>query len=56
MGTTTLTSKTTIINKTNVNESTIQNIEGILKTKNIATSTTSSNMVDLTIIIGKDYD
>ena len=55
MGTTTVTSKTTIINKTKVNDEVISKLEGILKTKNVSNSTSNSSKVDLTIIVGKDY-
>ena len=55
MGTTTLTSKTTIINKTKVEDSVISNIKGILKTENVSSSISSSSNNNITIIIGKDY-
>ena len=53
--TTTTTAKTTIINKTDVDEQFEQDIKSILGVGNISTSSVSSNNVDITIIIGKDY-
>lgn len=55
VGTTTLTSKTAIINKTKQDDSIISNIKSILKTSNVSTSMSTGNNVDITIIIGKDY-
>ena len=55
MGTTTLTSKTTIINKTQVDDSVISNIKSILKTENVSSSISSASNNNITIIIGKDY-
>jgi len=52
---TTSTSKTTIINKTDVDSKFEKNIKEILGVGNISTSSVSSNNVDITIIIGKDY-
>lgn len=52
---TTTTAKTTIINKTEVDEQFEQDIKNILGVGNISTSSVSSNNVDITIIIGKDY-
>ena len=53
--TTTSTSKTTIINKTDVSENIENDIKGILGVGNISSSSVSSSNVDITIIIGKDY-
>ncbi len=53
--TTTETSKTTIINKTNVDAKFENNIKELLEIGNISKSTASSSNVDITIIIGKDY-
>lgn len=53
--TTTETSKTTIINKTNVDTKFENNIKELLEIGNISKSTASSSNVDITIIIGKDY-
>lgn len=53
--TTTSTSKTTIINKTDVDEKYENNIKEILGVGNISSSSVSSSNVDITIIIGKDY-
>jgi len=54
--TTTSTSKTTIINKTEIDSKFIDNIKELLEVGNISTSSVSSSDVDLTIIIGKDYN
>lgn len=54
--TTTSTSKTTIINKTDVDEKFIDNIKDLLGVGNVSTSSVSSSNVDITIIIGKDYE
>ncbi len=53
--TTTSTSKTTIINKTDVGTNIENNIKEILGVGNISSSSVSSSNVDITIIIGKDY-
>ena len=53
--TTTSTSKTTIINKTDVDEKYENNVKEILGLGNISSSSVSSSNVDITIIIGKDY-
>ena len=53
---TTTTSKTTIINKTDVDEKFTNNIKDVLGVGNISTSSVSSNNVDITIILGKDYN
>lgn len=52
---TTNTSKTTIINKTGVNEEFTNNIKELLNVGNISTNIVSSSNTDITIIIGKDY-
>ena len=54
-GTTSSTSKTTIINRTNESNSTSRDIKTIL---GVGTITSGSNnaKVDYTIIIGKDYE
>lgn len=52
---TTSTSKTTIINKTDVDSKFTDNIKELLGVGNISTSSASSSKVDITIIIGKDY-
>lgn len=52
---TTSTSKTTIINKTGINEEFTNNIKELLNVGNISTNIVSSSNVDITIIIGKDY-
>ena len=54
--TTTTTSKTTIINKTDVDAKFTDNIKEVLGVGNISTSSVSSSKVDITIIIGKDYN
>lgn len=53
-GTTTITSKTTIINQTNVEKEILDNIKEILETGIISTSTSNSE-TNIKIIIGKDY-
>lgn len=53
---TTSVSKTTIINKTNVDSKFTENIKDILGVGNVSTSVVSSSDVDITIIIGKDYN
>lgn len=55
-GTTSTTSKTTIINKDNVDSDTMLDIKSILGVGIISSSSSSSNSVDVTIILGKDYD
>ena len=52
---TTSTAKTTIINKTEVEEKYEEDIKDTLKTDNVSHSSVSSSKVDVTIIIGKDY-
>ena len=54
-GTTTATSKTTIINKGNVSETTLKNIKEILGAGTIEKSQSNSGKVNITIVIGKDY-
>ena len=54
--TTTNTSKTTIINKTDVDAKFTNNIKEVLGVGNISTSSVSSSKVDITIIIGTDYN
>lgn len=51
----TTTSKTTIINKTNVDSVFTENIKSVLGVGNISSNTVSSSEVDITVIIGKDY-
>ena len=54
-GTTTLTPKTTNVNKTSAQSSVTDDIKSILGVGNISSSVSSSSTVDITIIIGKDY-
>lgn len=54
-GSTNTTSKTTIINKKNVKETLLKNMKDVIGTGTISTSESSSSKVDVTIIIGKDY-
>ena len=54
-GTTNATSKTTIIDKKEVNNTNLQEIKDVLETGVIQNSQSSSSKVDITIIIGKDY-
>lgn len=52
---TTETEKTTIINKSNVDENITENIKDILGAGTVSSSSVSSSNVDITINIGKDY-
>ena len=52
---TTSTSKTTIINKSDIDTKITDNIKDILGTGTISSSSVSSSNVDITIIIGNDY-
>lgn len=54
-GTTNTTSKTTIIDKKDVNNTLLQNMKEVLGAGIIQNSQSSSSKVDVTIIIGKDY-
>ena len=54
-GTTNATSKTTIINKKEIQESTMQDIKTTIGVGTISDSEVNSNKVDITIILGKDY-
>ena len=54
-GETNATSKTTIINKKEVNNTNLEEIKDVLETGVIQNSQSSSSKVDITIIIGKDY-
>ncbi len=54
-GTTTSASKTTLINKTSLSSDTMSNLKEILGVGNISSSNSSTNKIDVTIIIGKDY-
>lgn len=54
-GTTTTTSKTTIVNKTAISNDKIEAIKDVLGVGNISSSVSSSSTVDVKIIIGKDY-
>ena len=54
-GTTNSTSKTTIINKKGIQESTMQEIKTTLGVGTISDSEVNSSKVDITIILGKDY-
>lgn len=55
-GSTNTTPKTTIIDKGNTEEVLLQNIKDVIGTGTISTSETSSSKVDVTIIIGKDFE
>lgn len=55
-GNTNTTSKTTIINKKNVKNTTMQEIKEAIETGTITNGQSSSSKVDITIIIGKDYE
>ena len=54
-GTTTTTSKTTIVNKTAVKSEIVEDIKDVLGVGNISSSVSSSSTVDVRIVIGKDY-
>ncbi len=54
-GTTTATSKTTIINKSAIQSDVLDEIKKVLGVGNISSSASSSSTVDVTVIIGKDY-
>lgn len=54
-GTTNATSKTTIINKKEIQESTMQDIKTTIGVGTISESKVNSSKVDITIILGKDY-
>ena len=54
-GTTTATSKTTIVNRTAISSNYTSEIKKILGVGNIQTSTSSTSTVDVKIVIGKDY-
>ena len=53
---TTTTSRTTIINKTEVDSTFTENIKDVIGVGNVSTGSVSSSNVDITIIIGKDYN
>ena len=55
-GSTNTTAKTTIINKKGVSDSLIENMQDILEVGNMQDSNLSSSKVDVTIIIGRDYN
>ena len=54
-GTTTTTSKTTIVNKTAVKSEIVEDIKDVLGVGNISSSVSSSSTIDVRIVIGKDY-
>ena len=54
--TTTSTPKTTLINKSDVDTKITDNIKDILGVGTVSSSSVSSSNVDITIIIGKDYE
>ena len=55
-GTTSTTSKTTIVNKTGVDSDVALDIKSILGAGIISSSSSSNDSVDVMIILGKDYD
>ena len=55
-GSTNVTSKTTIIDKKDVSQNLLTNIKEILEVGTIQESTSSSSKVNITIILGKDYN
>ena len=54
-GTTTITNKTTIINKKSISDDSMNDLKSILGTGIVSNSTSSTSNVDVTIVIGKDY-
>lgn len=54
-GTTTVTSKTTIVNKTDVSADIVSKIKNQIGVGNVLSGTSGNNSVDITIVIGKDY-
>ena len=54
-GTTNTTTKTTIVNKTDIKDNILKNMKEILGTGTISSSQIDNSKVDVTIIIGKDY-
>ena len=55
-GSTNITPKTTIINKKDVKETLLKNIKDVIGAGEVSNSTSSSSKVDITVIIGKDYN
>ena len=55
-GTTTTTAKTTIVNKTAVQSTILDDIKEVLGVGNISSSLSTSSTVDITVIIGRDYE
>ena len=55
-GSTTPTAKTTIINKKDIDDIFLKNIEDVLGIGEIKNSDSSSSQVDITIILGRDYN
>ena len=55
-GTTTVTSKTSIVNKTGVLSDKLSDIQKLIGVGIISNSTSSTNTVDVTIVLGKDYE
>lgn len=55
-GSTTPTAKTTIINKKDIDDIFLKNIEDVLGIGEIKNSDSSSSKVDITIILGRDYN
>jgi len=55
-GSTNTTTKTTIINKKDVKETLLKNMKDVIGVGTISNSEASSSKVDVTIVIGKDYE
>ena len=55
-GTTNTTSKTTIVNKTDIKDIVLENMKDVLGTGTISSSEINNSKVDVTIVIGKDYE
>ena len=55
-GTTNSTQKTSIINKTDISEDILLTLKNLLETGTISNSSTENSTVDVTIILGKDFN
>ena len=55
-GKTNSTTKTSIINKTEISENIINSIQVLLETDEVSNSTSTESTVDITIILGKDFN
>ena len=55
-GSTNTTTKTVIMNKKNIGDAVLEGIEQVLNTGTIQDSSSSSSKVDITVILGRDYN